>query len=353
MPIILSASLQGVSSSERWPVYNMPGNDPPYCRFVTKWAAKINYVDMMAKQLQPDRAMYCNMLRACTNVRHARLTYAADVVAAMTTPVHRVTYNVPDYPLDAAEHIERWLASGHAQRLMLSSFHRVDAGLAHVLASSTVSHLDLNCSPGVANGVAFTHLREATFKLSSAPIEFCQLGPLLNLSKLQKLELANLVNVDGAYLVSKLPDLVALESLSLSNVDLSTAQSPAMGTTTPTSFRAMVDWALSSPQLESLTWCDVDSITKHIADAADTLQRCIAVGVGRIDLRSCSLDDDSAKALAAVLAGCHARERFELDLSWNEFSTIGVGYLASALTSCTNVRILLPNALSDLFHKPT
>ncbi|KDO32520.1 hypothetical protein SPRG_02997 [Saprolegnia parasitica CBS 223.65] len=178
---------------------------------------------------------FLHMLRVCTSLHTVQLPYAVDVLEAMTTPAHCVQdlelqhrSNSPEYPLDAAPIIERWLASGHARRLSLVGFSTGDAGLgkALALAASTLSNLCLTDSPAVvetiiSNGVAWTHLTELDLGLSitSTGTPLRELVPLLNLSKLQKLTLRDAPGNNLDFFETILPSLVALTDLRLVHVN--------------------------------------------------------------------------------------------------------------------------------------
>ncbi|EQC25528.1 hypothetical protein SDRG_16611 [Saprolegnia diclina VS20] len=349
--------------------------DAPFCRFVANWATKVTHVQLLKSPTTDQREACYSVLRQCTNLQHAFLPCETPLLDAITTPAHRVsdlrlnlTSNKSAYTSDVVPAIERWLASGYARHLALTWLTTPDARLAQVLASSTPSDLALCVSPGVvqslvANGIALTHLKKLDLTCGSSARTadgFRHLAPVLDLPNLKELTLES--KRDGAYCMLVLPSMVSLQDLSLCAVDLTEGEmAPLYGpyvlcrarfdyvNFSTASFGAVLDWALRSPQLESIAWSSCSHIEKRIDQAARAMQQCIAAGVRHLSFRHCNINRTNVTVLADALAGTCAREPFEMDLSFNTFTVLGQRYLTAALATCTNITIRLEGQVSKYF----
>ncbi|KDO32514.1 hypothetical protein SPRG_02991 [Saprolegnia parasitica CBS 223.65] len=333
--------------------------DKAFCRFVANWTAKVTHVELLESPSVDHREACYSMLRQCTSLQHAHLPCETPLLEAITTPAHRVS------ELNLSFN-KRWLASGYARRLALASFTTPDARLALALSSSTLSGLALDVSPGalqslIENGVHLRHLKELNLNAGVRSAKgFRQLAPVLDLPMIEQLTLTS--KRDGAYCMSVLPRMTSLQDLSLIDVDLTKGEMPRRcGPSvlrhahfdrvkfSTANFDAVLGWALGSPQLESMAWSNCSHIKKHIDQAARAMQLCIAAGVRRMSFENCYIDRHGAKVLADALAGTHAREPFEMDLSRNTFTALGQSCLTNALVTCTNVTIHLRGEVPQYF----
>ncbi|KDO20066.1 hypothetical protein SPRG_14214 [Saprolegnia parasitica CBS 223.65] len=281
---------------------------------------------------------------------------AADLLAAVLTPAHRVssltigtTYDSTDGD-DWTALLLPWLASGHARHVELNNSGKLPipdiAGLARALATtSSLQGLDIfNYDNLIAALVALkmplhqlTALKVATFLPSYKMLSLLQLVDLAKLTSLT-LDLRHLNLALGRLEYTDTSHWPHLESLSFHQVELSAETE-----------EAVLTYLGRVQGLQKLTMVECSMVGTCFFDVSRALSRLVANGLTFASFHHERFDDTSAALVALVLHEGRNVSPLTLLLWGNGITIKGVRVLLEALATCTYVCVQIEPRDYSLF----
>ncbi|KDO30865.1 hypothetical protein SPRG_04767 [Saprolegnia parasitica CBS 223.65] len=177
---------------------------------------------------------------------------------------------------------------------------------------------------------------------------------LLYMPHMKSLAISNVEYVHlGGALLSKLPQLTALEHLRLERTRLDETNC-ALSTTSclrsvhldsvdlsTQSFEAVLLFALGSDHLEAVTWKRCSIIGASVDCVADTVLHCITEQVPKIAMKACGIRAPSLHALAERFCMLKADVPTEINLARNALTLVSTRALVEAVVTCQKVTIVL------------
>ncbi|KDO26927.1 hypothetical protein SPRG_07641 [Saprolegnia parasitica CBS 223.65] len=338
-----------------------------FIEFASQWPLKMTFVDATWRR-KVGSAVFCSLLHRCTRLRSIELDggeNAGDVLAAVTTPAHRVRSLCVDMTTapaagDWSSLLKPWLTSGHARHItFLSGRHLGDGDAAALsLALATTSSLRGLAIWGADDLVrALLVLNRPLHHFTEIQVETSSVKFLgffltrLDFTKLTSLKLdCSTDHADTLRLVRHMP---LLRHLALTNgcvgfafADASTwpdlesiaFERVSLASTAQIALQAYFDRVQN---LREVSFEGPESMAAtSFFDWSYALTQLIANGLTVAKLMDTDLDDTCAALLALALReGCNASSPLHLDLTENDIGIKGVGALVKALATCLYVRI--------------
>ncbi|EQC39617.1 hypothetical protein SDRG_03049 [Saprolegnia diclina VS20] len=325
-----------------------------------------------------DLGRLCSLLGQCRNLKVLDVGGAIGgqaILEAVTTSAHCVR-SITGISLSAGSiaSVDRWLASGHAEHLDLTSPTENDAAdrgtlSAMLLKTNMLSSLTLrDFVPGtlaslVAVAPSFDRLRCLDVSIGRTDVPVL----LQFLRQLHGQQLCSLkLSCHGASLtelVEALTSFPALEELELSDGYLG-GRPPV--TVLPLTLRRVtlrrvlvtkaawetLTFGLSRAHvLTELSWVSCRRLQPSVFKAiATSLPNWIRRGIRNITLDDCDLDDDGASAIARVLRETTSQSGVSIVLRRVFLSVQNYVALGDALTTCRGISIVLPSIDSEVFR---
>ncbi|KDO26932.1 hypothetical protein SPRG_07646 [Saprolegnia parasitica CBS 223.65] len=307
----------------------------PFLEFAVQYPLKMTHVDGIW-QREVGTSAFCSFLRRCTRLTSIDLTgiaNAADLLAAVLTPTHRVSSLVIGTTYDSTDGDDwtalllPWLASGHARHALNNWGRRPIpdiAGLARALATSSslqgldIINYDLLLAALVALKMPLRQLTALNVMTILPAYKMLSLLELLDLAKLTSLTL-DLHGTDTSHWPH-------LESLSFNDVEL-----PAETVDAVLAYLGRVQG------LQKLTMVECSMVGTCFFDVSRALSRLVANGLTFASFHHERFDDMSAALVALVLHEGRNVSPLKLCLWGNDITIKGVRVLLEALATCTYV----------------
>ncbi|KDO26931.1 hypothetical protein SPRG_07645 [Saprolegnia parasitica CBS 223.65] len=340
--------------------------------FSSQWPLKITHVKERWLGAIGDAA-YCSVLRRCTRLETIEVDATAntsDILAAITTPAHRVqslfvTASVCARAMNWALLLQPWLSSGHARHVSFEHIRTPDCNaLAHALATTkTLQGLRIGDNDELLGellrwNLPLHHITELELTMSYSMMQLMQ---LIDVAKLISLTLHCDYEISALEVVGRVPRMSALRHLSLCRVHLNEvdmSQWPHLESLSLTrvkfthaAFDAILAYLNNVQGLQRLTFGRVSD--GRFAAWSRTLGRLINSGLVAVRLTGCFLDGYNAERLAFALRQRRTASPLRLDLCYDEFGFEAVRVLVEALAVCTNVSVQMEPgryAIFDLYH---
>ncbi|KDO20072.1 hypothetical protein SPRG_14220 [Saprolegnia parasitica CBS 223.65] len=334
--------------------------------FISSWPLKMTYFESMWFD-DFDTDVVCSLLRRCTRLQAVRISRDEDIVdllAAVTTPAHRVEklslFYTDEATMDWTSLLRPWLSSGHARHLSFETARATDVvGLARALATtSSLTSLDICNNDDLVQ--AFLTLQLPLHQLMK--VHLVEVEPerarrflrLCDVAKLTSLEIVG--EGDHEDTLALVPRMPALRHLSLRWGELrlthnATSRWPHLESLElcavhfdDKAFDTVLAYLERVQGLQKIMFNVCHSLETRFLDLSRTLVRLINNGLTRACLSGANLDDTSAALLALTLRQCRNVSPVTFDLGDNDFSMDGVRVLLEALATCTCVcvRLTLP-----------
>ncbi|KDO20069.1 hypothetical protein SPRG_14217 [Saprolegnia parasitica CBS 223.65] len=314
---------------------------------VASWPLKMTYFDTRWSHAWDaryprsiDSDVVGALLRRCTRLRSVTLSARKDVaelLAAMTTPAHRVEKLCLEYEgdetLDWTSLLRPWLATGHARHLSFNNAGTTDIKeLAEALATASsltglaIDENDALVRAIVALQMPLHQLRELTSLALACNGHFANVMPLVSrMPALRHLSLRECRLRDVATGASHWPHL---ESIELFDV---TFERDAC--------KAILAYLARVQGLQKITLNSCHDLCRGFVGRRRNLLRLINNGLTLANFESTWIDDSDATHLVRVLRQIRNPLPLTLDLTVDDFTMVGIRSLVEILATCTAVCI--------------
>ncbi|EQC30305.1 hypothetical protein SDRG_11882 [Saprolegnia diclina VS20] len=319
-----------------------------FLEFVATYPRTVTHVDAAWQEDDIDCSVFCDALRRCTRLTTVHVVanaHAAAVLAAVTTPAHRVTALYITKPssgvmeaLDWTSLLRPWLASGHARHVTFFSIPIVDVdNLAHaLLRTPSVRSLGVHYNDALLRSLLARNVLLPPFEKVSVATDEPPLLPRL-LKRLSPKTLTSLSlegHVDHSETLAYLPSMPCLNHLSLTRGDLgdldgisaldgilawSRLQRLAISCVylTPTTLEAVLSYLDGVDSLQQLILDVAEMDAMYFVSVAQTLGRLMERGLQ-----------------SAAAARHRLSSPLMLDVGEHSFSIDGIRMILDALAKC-------------------